>query len=98
MLDSGVANLQSTFFQLISHLPFAAFVDFSSFIHGFGCLLVRTAVLPQGHKSADGRHFLFYFLNIILGFLEKIFLMIIPPGIILVFNYNVGVLQHTAIL
>ena len=49
MPGSGVANLQGRFFfyfQSEPHLAFPAFVDFSSFIHGFSCLLVRSAVPP----------------------------------------------------
>lgn len=75
--------------------PLFAFLDFISFIHGFSCLLVCSVVPPGGYNSADG-HFLFsQYYACLFG---KEFLTIIPPGIILVSNYNVGILQRTAIL
>lgn len=57
-----------------------------------------TAELPQGYKLQMDDIFYFILLILFLAFWRRYFLMIIPPGIILVSNYNVGTLQHTAIL
>lgn len=72
MLDSGVANLQKRFFfHLTAHLTFCCGFQF---IYTWIRLLVSVYCRASPRiQAADGRHFLFYSLNIILDFLEEIF-------------------------
>lgn len=48
-------------------------MDFSSFIHGFGCLLVCTAELPQGYKLQMDDIFYFILLILFLAFRRRYF-------------------------